>query len=596
MRARRLKLSRDKEKEKTPKKFILKYEKPKVLLIDLPDEVLESTHSAGFNASGGTFGSPYKVELGDEYVPVIPKAHLPNYTEQEIIFVNLKPPETANGPLGSKTLSKGENDWWCKCNKGEIDPRSRVMFSAKSDFNRILENGGLFVIFAEPRLLQTQVFAKIEHGSLHVREHIWADNWSFLSVIGNLTINAEVPGREITVPDSDHILFQFLRNNIKDAKYTATFSPSSRFEKQWIPILHNKFGNCVGGLIVPENSKGRILILPQISKKDDAVVTLLREVLPDLSPHLFPHIEGVRWVERDEYELVPVLNYKAGKVEVQLRAERELEELDERISKERSKLGFLHGILTKTDKELVVDVKSCLELIGFEKVIDVDEQIQKEDAKGPKQEDLQIHDKSPALLIEIKGISGLPHESDTIQVVKYVSRRMKEWKRTDVRGVAIINHQRNLPALERNNQNVFMQPQIEDAENHDIIILTSWDLFLLIRGMMKWGWAPNVIQELFYRSGRMPRYPSSYEPIGKIFSYWEKMDVVGVEITDNKLQRGDRIGYVLPRQYLEEEVLSLQVDNQDVEEAVAGQSVGIKTGYPKELLRKGTTVCRIRNQ
>jgi len=86
---------------------------------------------------------------------------------------------------------------------------------------------------------------------------------------------------------------------------------------------------------------------------------------------------------------------------------------------------------------------------------------------------------------------------------------MKEWDRTDVRGVSIINHQRNLHALERNNQNVFTQPQIQDAMHHDITILTTWDLFLLLRGMMEWEWDPNVIQELFYRSGRMPRYPSS---------------------------------------------------------------------------------------
>ena len=181
-----------------------------------------------------------------------------------------------------------------------------------------------------------------------------------------------------------------------------------------------------------------------------------------------------------------------------------------------------------------------------------------------------------------------------IQVVKYVPRRMKEWDRTDVRGVSIINHQRNLHALERNNQNVFTQPQIQDAMHHDITILTTWDLFLLLRGMMEWEWDPNVIQELFYRSGRMPRYPSSYEPIGEIFKYWEKMNVVGVEITNSKLQKGDRIGYVLPDRYLEEEVLSLQVDNQDVEEAVSGQLAGIKTKYKKEFLRKGMPVYSVK--
>ena len=288
-----------------------------------------------------------------------------------------------------------------------------------------------------------------------------------------------------------------------------------------------------------------------------------------------------------------MLKYKAKKIEVRQRAKRELEELDKKILGDRDKLGFLHGIITKTDTDLVESVKSCLEFIGFKQITDVDKQIREQDTKAAKQEDLQVHDKSPTLLIEIKGISGLPHESDTIQVVKYVPRRMKEWSRFDVHGVSIINHQRNVPALERDNLNIFTGQQVEDAENHDITILTTWDLFLLIRGMMKWGWDPKTIQELLYKSGRMPRLPTIYKPIGEIVKYWEKPSVVGVQISENKLQKGERIGYVTPDGYLEEEALSLQVENQDVDEVFPGRLVGIKTKYPKKLLRRGTIVCAV---
>jgi hypothetical protein len=64
---------RDADKQKPSKKDTPKYQKPKILLIDLPDSVLDSVRSAGFNASAGTFGSPYKVELSDSYQPVIYK-------------------------------------------------------------------------------------------------------------------------------------------------------------------------------------------------------------------------------------------------------------------------------------------------------------------------------------------------------------------------------------------------------------------------------------------------------------------------------------------------------------------------------------------
>jgi hypothetical protein len=451
------------------------------------------------------------------------------------------------------------------------------MKKVQNAFDRIFDHGGLFVIFAQPSLRQDLALAHVSHSpfdqGLSIKSKINADNWSFLPILSSLRIESDF-GQEINVLEQDTQLSRFLRKTVRDARYNATFNPMSGIEKNWKTILSNKFEKCVGGLIVPEDSRGRVLILPQISKKPNAIVTLLREVLPDISPHLFPHIEGSQWVEREEYELDSVLKYRAKKIEVQQRAKRELDELEKKILEERDKQGFLHGIITKTGTDLVESVKSCLESIGFRQIIDVDKQIREQDTKAPKQEDLQVHDKSPTLLIEIKGISGLPHESDMIQVVKYVPRRMKEWHRVDVRGVSIINHQRNVPALERANQNIFTGQQVEDAENHDITILTTWDLFLLIRG-------------------RMPRLPTIYTPIGEIVKYWEKPCAVGVQISENKLQKGERIGYVTPEGYLEEEVLSLQVENKEVDEVFPGQLVGIKTKYPKNLLRRGTIVCAV---
>lgn len=168
---------------------------------------------------------------------------------------------------------------------------------------------------------------------------------------------------------------------------------------------------------------------------------------------------------------------------------------------------------------------------------------------------------------------------------------MKEWKKTDVRGVSIINHQRNIPAFERENLNAFSNQQVKDAENHDITLLTTRDLFLLIKGMIKWGWKPNVIFELFYKSGRMSKLPTNYTPIGEVANFWEKTSVVGLKITENRLHKGDRIGYVTPNGYFEEDIISIQVNNKDVEEANAGQSAGVKTVYSKEQLRNGTIAC-----
>ena len=573
-------------------RFNPKYEKPKILLIDLPDDVLERVQSVGYNASAGTFGSPYKVDKSDDCSPVIIKEfNLPNHTEQEIIFVDLTPPETLDDPEREKLTTDGEPDWWAKCSRGEIDPRPRVMFSVQDSFDRIFRHGGLFVIFAQPHLRQDLVFAKISRGRLNVIEYIEYDNWSFLSVISSVDIK-NIYGEEVSIIDydSDFQLFRLLRKFTKDFRYDATLRPYSK-ETGWIPILKNKFDDDVGGLIWPEDSKGRVLILPQTSKKSDVVVALLQEVLPEISPHLFPHVEGARWVERDEYELDSVIEYKLGKETVRQRAKRKIEDLDKNIAEERSKLGFLHGILTKTGDDLAADVKLALEFIGFDQVVNVDEEIQEQGCSVQKQEDLQIHDRSPTLLIEVKGISGLPSESDTNQVVKYVARRMKEWDRRDVFGVSVINHQRNLHAIERENENTFSETQVEDAESQYVTLVTTWDIFLLIRGMMKWKWDPKAIQDLFYDSGRMSRIPTIYKPIGNIRKLFPRNDVVGVEISEN-LSKGDRVGYVIREGYLEEDVSSLQIDGQDVDDAVSGQQIGIKTEN-LDKLREGMTIYKV---
>src|SRR5437870_2963562 len=107
-------------------KTAIRYPKPKILCVDLPGTP-EALKAAGYNVRGGTFGRPYKVEKSDGYTPIVGRPLLPNYAEQEIVIINLEPPETADGPEGEQATSPGELDWYAKASTGVIDPRPRVM-------------------------------------------------------------------------------------------------------------------------------------------------------------------------------------------------------------------------------------------------------------------------------------------------------------------------------------------------------------------------------------------------------------------------------------------------------------------------------------
>jgi len=587
---------KSKKQEEDSKENKLKYFKPKILLIDLPKELDDKLISAGFNVSSGTFGSPYKVEVSDKYQPVIPNPNLPNFSEQEIIVLDLTLPHILDYPAGKKSTSKGEEDWWAKCSLGFIDPRPYVMSWARGSFDRILNNGGTFVIFAQPHLYQNICLAKMQFDRLKINKYIEASTWAFLSVLSNNFITKEDHGFEIFLQDQKLKEFYFIKEALKNAQFTATFEFDYGYAKNFISILKNKYGGDIGGIYFNGKTKGMIVILPQITNKCEVVVSLVNEFLPTVSPHLFPDFKMFKWIENDEYELNSVINFKNEKMKIEKRARDELQEIDKKILREREKSGFLHEIITGSGDDLVVSVKKCLEFIGFKKVINVDEKINEQEKSSSKQEDLQIMEKSPALLLEIKGLSGLPRESDTMQVYKYISRRMKEWDRTDVRGISIINHQRNIPPLERNNSKVFTKQQIDDANSNDITLITTWNLFLLVRGMIKWNWQPEVIQDLFYRKGVLSKIPTIYLPVGRIIKYWKKINVIEVKIDKNEIQKGQRIGYVTAKGYFEEYALSIQVENKNVEEATAGEIVGIKTKYSNNIIVKNTLVCIVMNE
>jgi hypothetical protein len=67
----------------------IKYQRPKILLLDCAPEVEAALTGAGYNAKSGTFGRPYRVRLGSGYLPVLSKASLPNYPEQEVVIIDL---------------------------------------------------------------------------------------------------------------------------------------------------------------------------------------------------------------------------------------------------------------------------------------------------------------------------------------------------------------------------------------------------------------------------------------------------------------------------------------------------------------------------
>ena len=576
-----------------------RYPKPRIMLIDLPEDAHRRLEDLGYNVVSGTLGRPYKVPASGDFVKVVGDYAVPGYEEQEIVAIDLSPPEALPGPAGGSLVHQGKADLLASPLAGRVDPRPAAMQFVTSDSDRIMAHGGCFVVFAAPRGEHEYVFVTrgLYRRQDHQQEVAW-DNWSFLSTLSSEHIRVTRQfGDEMAATTDIALVCATLSKHLGGSRYECTLERKHRLsEDEWYPLAVNKYGETVSVALRPVDATGFVLVVPQVADKAGLVIDLVREVLPDLAPRLFPHVVGRRWVQQPEYELPGVIQLKEKKDALKTRVDERFSELDSAIDQERAEMGFLHDILTTSGDDLVKAVEQCLQFIGFENVVNVDEVLAQEAGEYPRQEDLQILDRSPSLVIEIKGLAGLPTEADSFQVVKYVNRRMKEWKRTDVQGLSIVNHQRNIPGLERNHQRVFTEQQVDDAEQSGSGLLTTWELFLLVRGMLDHGWDPVPVRSLLYRTGRIGRVPAHYQPVGLVFNYWSNVGVVGIDVQDAPLHLGDRAGFVLPGGFAEQTVESLELDGAAIEVAEPGQKVGLKTTLGRDLLHKGTLVCVVKQE
>jgi len=579
------------------------YPKPKILLIDMPEEAVEPLQQAGLNASWGTFGSPYKIEP-----PRIPFAigfndHLPDYTEQEVVIIDLTKPAVSGTTPQVPAPNPREMCPLAERGTVIVNPRPYVMANCQGHFDRMLKHGSLFVIFGQPR--ETAHFISGTYNGSYWQylesDHLNLDNWSFLGCCqdGQLHVFGDC-GQEVAVAKEEECpLTALLSRHMSSCRFQCAFQHHSPQHHaplgQWRPLLRNKYAATVAAVYQPQGTDGAVLLLPQIEDKVTFTADLVQNVLPDMFPKLFPDHGSGRWVHENEYQLEGIRVLKGEKEKAAERANAEIKNLDEQIEAEWTRWEFLYDILTKDAKELVNAVKTLLgRVLQFQDVRDVDEELQAASTAQKLREDLQVWEANRTLLLEIKGTSDLPKEMHVSQLVKFLNRRKSEWNRTNVHGVLIVNHQRFMPGLVRKGLDAFTDEQIRDAELQGIGLVTTWELFLLATGVMHCGWDPGHVRALFHQPGRILRIPAHYQLIGKVVHCYPKPEVVEICLEAKaQIAKGDRLGYELPTGFEEETITAMRVDDKEVDFSSAGQAFTIRTEHYPKVARKNTPVYRV---
>ena len=569
---------------------VIKYPDPRILLIDLEDEVEKAISSTGYNVHAGTFGTPYRVKQANEYAPINMNGDLPqHYGESDIVVVDMNPKPTLEKPSDDKSVVEGQLGWWAKCQWGVIDPRPMLMAFSQANLNKILDYGGIFIIFAAPKNPQDLVFGSVErYYGFNKQQEIPYDNWSFLKILDLLSVKSD-EGNHVDVI-GDLIFSDVFNEFISHKPFNCTIAPKYG-DTHWLPLAFNKYGASVAGILAKDNkelSTGFVFILPRPQNISKFLTRFFEETLPEFRPDLFPHHEGGKWVQRPEYELPHILRTYGEIRAIKEEADEKIGILQQRVKQEREEFGWLHQLLSETGDNLVRAVKTALEFMGFEQVVDADEEFENAEDERWKKEDLRIEDNSPWILVEVKGVNGIPKDSEVFQIRKHLFPRSQEFKRHDLKGLTIINHQRHIPALERDE--AFNENLRINSEKESIGLLATWDLFRLVRNFIKFDWRHDQIKTLFYQDGLIEIIPSHYQYVGIIEKYWPQKKAVTIQIEAVPIRFGDRIAFEMPVEFEEQTVDSLQRDREAVEIVEVGETAGILTSLTQEMLKKGTRV------
>lgn len=562
-----------------------KFNHPKILLLDVDSEVGDTLRETWANVTTASLGTPYRVEANAGFLPVIQHNELNGHEEVDIVVADLSVGDLDTHPRGEPHRPKGELDLWAKCDMGFIDARVRTVLEEFHAFDRILENGGIFVVFATRRIPLTFVMACSTSYGFNQERQVNRDVWGITSELNDMRVKEDA-GEEIRVVDTSSV-GAVLAKHLDMARFDCTLVGGYREENNWQPLAVNKYGHAVG--LMRRRGKGLTIVLPQIARKAAFLRELMATALPELSPHLFPEIERGSWTNRIEYELPRIAELQSEQARIVAEAKAAIARLDSDIEAERATNGWLHDLLTGTGDSLVMAIKRALGEIGFERVIDVDE-IRDQEGKS-RREDLRIEDRSPLLIIDIKGIGGYPTDEDATQANKHAFINTKELGRTDVQGLAIVNHQRHLPPLDRENNMPFRQELLDVAGETSLGLMTAFDLYRLVVNMRKHGWSAEQVMAVFYSHQRIEAVPAHYRYIGTVAK--AMTGKFGVVISENSIAVGDRIAVEGPIYFDEADVGSIQIEGSAVERAQEGDPAGFLWPEGNAKIREGMRVFAI---
>jgi hypothetical protein len=552
---------------------------PSIFLIDFSSNDAVKLEKKGLNVNVGSFGTPVEVPntiLDDSHRCLLNHSIPPNLHEYNIVIINMCKVPSVAYDIDNHTIklsSHTEQSYFLSQYPATIfNPRPFTSMAIRNQINKVLDNGGILVVFAGTENLQEYLLADLHtDGIFRGGKKVTHSNYNFSS---NLPPIRSEFGKEVSVLNHNKEFNYLLNKYLENIKYNVVFDPHDWWLRElkeyghpFMPLIENIRGELIS-FYRGCGKDGHIIVVPQISNKISFLEDLLTNTLPSLIPNAFPQYSTFSWLKKEDYILPnePELITKMETTKIEY--EKLLAQIQEEIDENHVHFEWLHKLITGTDYELVAVVKEYLEWLGFENVIDMDEI-----NTDIKEEDLQIETDDELLVIEVKGIGGTSKDSECSQVGKIVGRRMREKDTTKVHGLYIVNHQRFQEPVKRTNP-PFTDNQIKDAEYESRGLLTTYALFNLYFSIENGVFSKEEAREHFFQSGLIQFIPNNSINLGKPQEIYHNGEIIILNINVSIKQKDD---FIIKRngKYLKMQILEIKHDNKTVTEVSSGE-IGFK--------------------
>jgi hypothetical protein len=567
-----------------------KMPRPRVMLVDLDTSVADCLAAKRFEVTVGSMGTRYAASADAAEVAII-DASLPALEEQDVVVIDASHPVAGEVDRAKhlRTETKAIEQRFVKPEgQGYFNPRPLTGFLYWESFRKIVNHGGILVILANRAYDEDYVAVKLQGNQPlpYSAENHTFSSLHFLPSDCNLTyvesrIDISVESLSETLKPLERIL----------RRHVNSFQPESTIyvhrNQPHVPLLLDRFGETLGSMMLitqEDGESGIVLLLPPSKRPDELIHDLLTEALPPLRPQLFPDLTNSLWANSEPYLLPSIKASQQERQALTDEYEAKLADIEKEIERQEKDYEFLYRTISArgTGDALVDALRTLFEKIGFANVYSPDEGRDKN-----FEEDLQVELDEGLLVVEAKGLAGLPTEKDCQQVVKYVARRQKTEK--NVHGLFVVNHQLHLPPLER--RHPFTSAQIEDSRSYETYSLVStWQLFNMYLAFERGELSLEDVVYCLRLPGLVDFLPKAWAAVGKVTHTYPQAGAVRIELDIGKLSVGDTVGFLVENRYLLEAITSIQIDKEPVHSGQPGQALGVKL---KNEVPSGTVVYSV---